>query len=290
MDLNSLRQFAAIVDAGGFRPAARRMGVTPSALSHAMRRLEDQVQTRLLNRNSRAVQVTEAGAALLARVGPALRDIEDAVSGAVAGSEGGTLRINAPRLAAQTILAEWLPAFHAAFPAIRIEVTIENRTVDIVEAGFDAGIRFGRVLQPDVVAVAIGEVQGFSAVASPAYLRERGPIDAPNALGAFDCIGYRLADGRMMPWRFQREDQSETFVPSDRLVLSDPYLMREAAIADMGIAYTLTAFLSDALEDGRLVPILKDWACPRDRLHIYYSGRRQVPSGLRAFIDWCKAR
>jgi DNA-binding transcriptional LysR family regulator len=286
VDANTLRQFVAIVALGGFRPAARRLGITPSALSHAMRRLEADLGARLLHRSSRSVRPTGAGAALYARIAPAFREIEDAVGATADRGPGGVLRLNAPRLAALTLLGPRLPAFHEAHPAIRIEVTVEDRAIDIVAEGYDAGVRFGRVLQPDVIGVPVGRPQDFVAAASPDYLARAAPLPDPAALGVHLCVAYRLADGRIFPWVFERDGRRTTFLPDDRLVLSDPLLTRDAALAGAGVVYTATAFLDDDLARGRLVRVLDGWRTPVERLHVYYAGRRHVPPALRAFIDW----
>lgn len=287
-DLGALRQFSAIVTHGGFRPAARHLGVTPSALSHAMRRLEAQLSVRLLNRTSRSVRPTPEGVALFARLAPAFAAIDEAVGAATAPVDGpaGLVRLNSPRLAAQTILAERLPGFVATHPAVRLEVAVDDRALDVVAEGFDAGIRFGRVLTPDVIAVPIGPAHDFTAAASPEYLARVGEPRDPDDLRARQCIGYRLADGRMFPWRFEARGAARTVVPDGRLVVTDPLLSCEAACAGVGIVYTATAFLAPALADGRLVRVLRGWSTPSERLHIYYSGRRQVRPALRALVRW----
>lgn len=285
--LNDLAAFAAVAGDRSFRKAADRLGVSRSALSHALRGLERTLGVRLLNRTTRSVAPTEAGARLLARLEPVLRDLDDALDtlAAVRGEPGGTLRINAARTAARLLLHRIVPEFLARYPNVELDLVSEGQLVDIVGQGFDAGIRLGEAVPQDMVAVRIAGDTRFLAVASPAYLADRPPIETPDDLRRHQCIRQRLPSGRRYRWEFEKHGDELAMDVPGTLTLNDNDLMVEAAAAGLGIAFVPETSAQDVLRTGGLVTVLEDWCPWIPGLTLYYPGHRHVPSPLRAFID-----
>lgn len=284
--LAALDAFLAVARLGSFRAAADARGVTPSAFSHAMRSLEARLGTRLFHRTSRSVRLTESGEQLLARVGPALGEIEDAVAmlGTETEAPAGRLRLNVPHSAIPLIIAPLLPRFLADFPAVSLEVVGDDRLVDIVAAGFDAGIRPGRRLAPGMVAVPLRPARRFAVVASPAYLARHGSPAMPADLAGHDCICRRYPSGGRYAWEFARDGEILEVDVSGRIATNDPGLMQAAALAGAGLAHVFTHDVAEALAAGTLVRVLADWCPPLPGFSLYYPGRRQPPGPLRAFI------
>jgi DNA-binding transcriptional LysR family regulator len=291
-NLDDLAAFAAVAGHRSFRKAADALGVSRSALSHVLRGLEARLGVRLLNRTTRSVSLTEAGAQLLARLDPLLRDLDAALDSVAdaRGSPAGLLRINANKAGAALLLREVVPAFLARHPRVELDLVTEGRLVDIVEAGFDAGVRLAEAVPQDMIAFPIGGDVRFVAVASPNYLAGRDPPSAPDDLGRHRCIRQRLPSGKLYRWEFNRGGEEMSVDVSGALTLDDSDLMVEAAASGLGIAYTPESFARNLLEAGRLVRVLEDW-CPRlPGLALYYPRNRHVPSALRAFVDALRAR
>mgnify|MGYP001028956581 FL=1 len=285
--LNDLHGFVAVARTRNFRKAAAELGVSPSALSHALRGLETRLGVRLLNRTTRSVAPTEAGERLLARLTPALGEIADALDAVndFRESPAGTLRINAPRAACDWILAPLIARFLTAHPGMRLELVDDDNLVDIVAKGFDAGVRFGESLQQDMVAVPLGPAQRFVVVASPAYLSEHGRPSSPHDLVGHRCIRLRFPSGVFYRWEFSRDDSRIDVEVDGPLALGDMRLMVRAAEEGLGLAFVYRQYAQDALAAGRLVSVLDDWRPPETGFFLYYPSHRLVPSGLRAFID-----
>lgn len=296
MDLKDLSDFVVVARAKGFREGARASGVSPSKLSEAVRRLETQLGVRLLHRTTRSVTLTESGQRLLDRLGPALTEVESSLHAAISAGQTltGTLRLNVPVNAARLILPGILPDFLAANPGIRVEVTAENSVVNVLEAGFDAGIRYGDRLEQDMIAVPIGpRTQRFATAASPAYLAQRGRPQHPRDLLAHACLGSRFANGALEIWEFERKGEVVQVTPSGPLVVragTTVDLAVEAAIAGTGVIYLFEEWLQPHLDSGQLEPVLKPWWQDFSGPLLYYYGGRLVPAPLRAFIDFIRAR
>ncbi|CAE6695548.1 LysR family transcriptional regulator [Paraburkholderia nemoris] len=285
--LADLTAFSAVATHRSFRRAADALGVSRSSLSHAMLALERELGVRLLNRTTRSVSPTEAGEALLARLAPVLRDLDEALD-AVADARGnpsGTLRINANEGAARLLLKTVVPRFLKRFPGMSLDLVAEGRLVDIVEQGFDAGVRLGESIPRDMVAVRISDDLRFVVVAAPSYLAGRTPLITPDDLRSHDCIRQRLPSGKRYRWEFRKHAQEVAIDVPGVLTLDHSGLMVEAASDGLGLAYVPESTARDWLDDGRLVTVLEDWCPFIPGLCLYYPGHRHVPAGLRAFID-----
>jgi DNA-binding transcriptional LysR family regulator len=294
IDLGDLSAFVAVARAGGFRDAARATGGSASGLSDAVRRLEVGLGIRLLNRTTRSVVPTEAGRALLARVDPALGEVDaalDAISG-LRDTPTGTLRLNVPLSAARLVLPAIVPRFLAAHPGIRLEVMSEESFVDVLAAGCDAGIRYEERLEQDMIAVPIGpRVQRMAAAAAPAYVALHGVAQHPRDLPVERCLRARFASGAMIQWQFERNGEAVRVDPDGALLVQVGGAMDlavEAAVAGLGIVYLFEDWLRPYFERGTLEPILEPWWPQFPGPYLYYAGRRLVPAPLRAFVDFIR--
>ncbi|MBW0448459.1 LysR family transcriptional regulator [bacterium M00.F.Ca.ET.228.01.1.1] len=289
--LDDLRAFMAVAEHRSFRRAADLLGVTRSTLSHAMRGLEDNLGTRLLHRTTRSVSLTEAGESLLRRIGPLVGDLDTALE-EVAGAQGsprGTLRINGSEGAIRLLLQTVVPEFLARYPGIELDLVAEGRLVDIVEQGFDAGVRLGEAVPRDMVAIRLGPDMRFLAVASPGYLLSHPAPTMPDALLQHQCIRQRLPSGKRYRWEFLKRGQDMAIDVPGALTLDNTQLIVEAAIDGLGIAYVPEPYARAALSDGRLVAVLEDWCPLIPGLFLYFPGTRHMPTSLRAFIDMVRA-
>lgn len=249
--------------------------------------LERELGVRLLNRTTRSVAPTEAGVALLARLAPVLRDLDEALDAFAdaRGNPSGTLRINANESAARLLLKTVVPRFLKRFPGMALDLVAEGRLVDIVEQGFDAGVRLGESIPRDMVAVRISDDLRFVVVAAPSYLAGRTPLTTPDDLRSHDCIRQRLPSGKRYRWEFRKHGQEVAIDVPGALTLDHNGLMVEAASDGLGLAYVPESAARDWLDDGRVVIVLEDWCPFIPGLCLYYPGHRHVPAGLRAFID-----
>jgi DNA-binding transcriptional LysR family regulator len=289
--LSDLDAFVAVAEARSFRGAATLRGVSPSALSEALRRLEAQLKVRLLNRTTRSVTPTEAGQRLLERLRPAIADMNAALGelGGDEGTVGGTLRLNVPTAVAELVLPPILAKFMAAHPAIRVEVSAENSFIDVLAAGFDAGIRYGERLEQDMIAVPIGpREQRFVAAAAPGYLARHGTPRHPRDLMEHKLIRQRFSSGVTPPWEFSKDGETFKIVGRGPMLANHVALQIAAAEAGQGIIYTFEGFLEASLRSGRLVPILDDWSERFPGPFLYYASRDQMPNALRALVDFIK--
>ncbi|PMS37416.1 LysR family transcriptional regulator [Trinickia symbiotica] len=296
VDLGDLSAFVAVARAKGFREGARVSGASASGLSEAIRRLETQLGVRLLHRTTRSVVPTEAGERLLARLGPALTEVEAALDivNHFRDRPAGTLKLNVPVSAARLVLPSIVPAFLDAYPEIRLEVIAEESFVDILAAGCDAGIRYEERLEQDMIAVPIGpREQRFATAAAPAYLDRRGRPAHPRELLDHACLRGRFASGAMPLWEFERDGEIVRLDPSGPLLVQiggGADLLVDAALAGTGIVHLFEAWLRPYFESGALEPVLEPWWRPFSGPYLYYPGRRLVPAPLRAFIDFIKGR
>jgi DNA-binding transcriptional LysR family regulator len=289
--LNDLTAFVAVATRRSFRRAADELGTAPSTLSHAMRALEERMGVRLLNRTTRSVSPTEAGFELLGRLQPVLATLDQALDSVAPfrGSLAGTVRINAPRLAAALLVRDILPVMAERFPDIVVDLVVEGKLIDIVSTGFDAGVRLVDSIPKDMIAVPIAGAVSFLCVASPAYLERFGEPLTPDGLERHRCIGHRVPNGKLYPWEFERAGQSLMIDTNGPVILDDEELMVEAAIRGLGIAYVASPAANAALAEGRLRRLLPAWTPAPEKIAIYYPGHRAVPPALRAFLDVIKA-
>ncbi|AQR61879.1 LysR family transcriptional regulator [Brevundimonas sp. LM2] len=288
--LSDLLAFAAVANHRSFRRAADELGMAPSTLSHALRALEERLGVRLLHRTTRSVAPTEAGYRLLERLGPALELFDHALE-AVTPYQGrvtGTIRLNAPRLAAALLVRDVLPLMAERFPEVIVDIVAEDRLIDVVGRGFDAGVRPMSMIAQDMVAVAFASVR-YACVASPAYLERAGVPSSPEDLARHRCIGHRLPGGRLYRWEFERHDERMELDIAGGVILDDEGLMVDAAVAGLGVAYAPVFAAAEFLRAGALQQVLFDWTQGVDRLALYYPGHRTVPPALRAFVDVAKS-
>ncbi|TBC86577.1 LysR family transcriptional regulator [Rhizobium leguminosarum] len=285
--LNDLAAFAAVASHRSFRRAADIMGVSRSALSHAIIGLEAKLDVRLLNRTTRSVSLTQAGARLLARLDPVLQEFDQALDtlSEERGTPSGTLRINANKSGARILLAEVVPRFLDLYPDVEFDLVSEGRLVDIVEQGFDAGIRLLETVPKDMVAVKFGGDVRFIAVAAPSYLHGKATPHTPDDLHAHCCVRQRLPSGKRYRWEFSKRGAEVAIDVPGNLTLDDNDLLVQAAADGRGIAYVPEYFAQPFLGSGQLVTVLDDWCPPTPGLALYYPRSRHVPSPLRAFID-----
>lgn len=292
IDLDSLDSFAAIARHGSFRRAAVERGVSASTLSHTLRDLEARLGVRLLNRTTRSVALTDAGAALLQRLQPALGQVAEAVDAArsAQATPAGPLRINAPEPAVELVLAPLVAEFIAAHPAVRLEITAETAFVDIVAKGYDAGVRWGESLAQDMVATPLGPPQRYVVVASPAAIARWGAPDHPRDLLDRPCLRVRFGSGAEPPWEFDRDGHTLRLDPGGPLISNSGSVLMQAALEGAGFLATFDGYVASHLASGRLVSVLDDWSESFPGPYLYYPSRRQPPSALRAFVAFVQAR
>lgn len=285
--LNDLAAFAAVASHQSFRRAADIMGVSRSALSHAIIGLEAKLDVRLLNRTTRSVSLTQAGARLLARLDPVLQELDQALDtlSEERGAPSGTLRLNANKSGARILLKDVVPRFLDLYPDVELDLVSEGRLVDIVEQAFDAGIRLLETVPKDMVAVKFGGDVRFIAVAAPSYLERKTRPHTPDDLNAHCCVRQRLPSGKRYRWEFSKRGAEVAIDVPGNLTLDDNDLLVQAAADGRGIAYVPEHFARPFLECGQLVTVLDDWCPPTPGLALYYPRSRHVPSPLRAFID-----
>lgn len=282
--------FLCIAQHLNFSRAAVDLGLTPSALSHSLRALENRLGVRLFNRTTRSVALTEAGERLYTRLKPAFRDIDDALEDLnhFRDKPSGNLRITAGRQACELVLLPIAGAFLQAYPDIRLEVVESDALLDIVAGGFDAGVRFGNRLEADMVSLPIGPTLRSVVVASPAFLERHAAPQKPEDLHTLPCIRHRFPSGALYRWEFERGGIDQEIEVNGPLTLGDVSLMVGPALQGLGLAYVFEDMVSEHLAAGRLVQVLADWCPYYPGLHLYYPSRRHVPAPLKAFIDFAR--
>ncbi len=296
MDLNLLPLFLAVSKERNFRAAADRMGVTRSAVSQAIRRLEDHLGTALVVRTTRSVQLTEAGARLVSSLEGPLTDIGSALDATGTADEPrGHLRLTATSIAEPFLSGPLLASFIARCPHVTVDVTVTDEEFDIVAHGFDAGVRLGEVIEKDMIAVPVGGEQRERAAAAPAYLAERGAPVHPGELVGHRCIGWRLSP-EIAPhrWEFVEGGRPFDVAVEPQITTNDLRLMLRLALAGAGITFAPEDCLQPHLEDGSLVPLLEEFLPPFPGFFLYFPQRRNMAPKLRALIDhvrqWQKPR
>jgi DNA-binding transcriptional LysR family regulator len=286
-ELSVMSAFLAVAEEKSFTKAAKRLGVCQSALSHAIRGLEEQLGVRLLARTTRSVAPTEAGDQLLAELRPALTGIRgalDKISG-FRNKPRGRVRLLVPRLAAMTVLGPTLGRFAREYPDIVLDVTTDDDRLDLVEGGFDAGIQYGEFIQHDMVAVRVSPDHHPAIVGSPAYFESHSKPTVPRDLLAHRCINFRHGSEGVYRWEFDKGDQSLTVAVNGPLITNDIGILIRAALDGVGLAFVAEEHAAPHLASGALLRVLDDWCPPFPGFFLYYPSRRQQPAALSALIE-----
>jgi DNA-binding transcriptional LysR family regulator len=290
--LDGLLAFKKVAEHRGFTAAAAALEVSPSALSQAIRHLEARLGARLLNRTTRSVSLTEAGEAYLSRIGPALNDVLEAGEQlhALQGQPSGVLRINAARISIAMVLQPLLGEFLEAHPDVQIELTNDEGYVDIVERGFDAGIRLGESVQKDMVAVPLGGPVSVAIVGSPAYFKRHPFPRHPSDLVQHNCVRFRFSgSGAIYKWELMVDGRIVEYEIGGSLTISDSMFSVEAALEGVGLAYTFDQLSLPHIRAKRLKRVLSDFSPMFPGFYLYYPSRRHQPSKLKAFVDYALA-
>ncbi|OSQ31181.1 LysR family transcriptional regulator [Thalassospira sp. MCCC 1A03138] len=288
--LLELHGVTAVAAHRNFRAAAQELGISPSALSHAISMLETRIGVRLFNRTTRSVAPTDAGTAFLDRITPALHDISAAMETANLYRDKpiGTLRINTSEDAANLTLMPIINDFLARYPDVKIDIVTEGRLIDIVADGFDAGIRLLENVPQDMIAIPVGPEQRFVVVGTPDYFKSHPAPKIPTDLTSHACARLRLPGGSIYRWEFERRGEQMRIDVNGPLTIGSSKLITEAVLAGKMLGYVIEHSVAEHLKTGRLVTCLEDWTPPFPGLHLYYPGHRHVPAALRAFIDLVK--
>lgn len=276
----------AIARQGSFRAAALELGLSTTALSNLIGKLERRLGVRLFNRTTRSVSLTDAGQTFVEQVRPAVRTLHDAMSTARAQQEtpSGTLRINAFAAGAREVFGPLLLSFLRRYPSVHIDLVTEGRIVDIVEAGFDLGLRSADLVPSDMIAVPVGPARSFAVVASPAYFEAKGKPFTPPDLLRHACLRIRLPNGALHRWRFEKDGQPVQVDVNGPITLDEASLSRLAALDHLGIGYFMESDVREEIAAGRLVRVLEDWTPPLAPLCLYYPSRRNSSAALKALV------
>lgn len=290
--LTELNAVLMVARCGKFRAAALELGVSTTALSNAIGKLERTLGVRLFNRTTRSVSLTEAGQQFVAQIAPAVRDIQEAMdlvrSRQVTPS--GVLRINAFPTAAREIFSSLVLPFQHDHPQVHIDIVTEGRLVDIVAGGFDFGIRSADLVPVDMIAVPLGLARRNVVVGSPTYLEARGTPRLPQDLIGHACLRVRLPNGAIHRWPFEKDGQSVHMDVDGPLTLDEAGLARTAALASVGLTLSMESDVRDDIKAGRLVRVLEDWTPALSPLSLYYPSRRNPTAAFKAFVDFARRR
>ncbi len=286
-DLNLLAAFVAVAEDRSFTRAARRLGVSPSALSHSIRGLEERLGVRLLARTTRSVAPTDAGDQLLGRLQPALGDVRDALDqlAFLRDRPAGRVRIAVSPVAAALVMAPMMARFAASHPEITLEIATVTDRVDLVEGRFDAGIQLGEFVERDMIAVRVSPEQRAAIVGSPAYFAAHPAPQSPHDLTGHRAINFRRGASGVYRWEFEKDGQALTVAVEGSLVVDSLDLLIRAALDGAGIAFTFQQHVAPLIASGTLVRVLEDWCAPFPGYFLYYASRRQQPRALSALID-----
>lgn len=284
--LNDLEAVIMIARRGTFRAAAIDLGVSATALSHAIGKLEASLGVRLFNRTTRSVSLTEAGNLFVERVGPALQDIHGAldVVRSQRDTPSGTIRINAAPFAAREIISPLVFEFLHRYPDMNVDLVTEGRLVDIVAGGFDLGVRVASLVPSDMITVSLSRPQRYAIVSSPGYFKDREKPRVPPDLLDHRCIRVRLPDGALLRWRFEKDGQAAQLDVYGPIILDEASLARAAVMEGLGIGCFMERDILADIEAGRLIRVLEDWTPPFEGLCLYYPGRRNLSAGVKAFL------
>ncbi|HEX4180769.1 MAG TPA: LysR family transcriptional regulator [Caulobacteraceae bacterium] len=290
--LADLTVFVTVADHLSFKVAASRLGLTPSAISHSMRQLEERLGVRLLNRTTRSVSLTDAGVRLLERLRPAIEEIGNALDdlNQERSRPYGRLRIYATHLAAVAVIAPIWRRFLTTYPDVHLEVDVDEAAIDVVSRGFDAGVGPQDRASTDMIAVRVTGPLKLAVVGASSYFAKHSPPRTPDDLARHHCIQSRRdPDGGLLDWPFERDGEAWRLPVQGRVTVSNNELALRAAVDGLGIACTIEGQAEPFLRSGHLVRVLEDWLPEMEGLFLYYSGHRQVPAALRALIDMIRA-
>ncbi|MCG8424469.1 MAG: LysR family transcriptional regulator [Proteobacteria bacterium] len=291
LELNLLHVLVAVADEGNFRAAADRLGVTRSAVSQAIRRLEDTCEVALVYRTTRSVSLTEAGAELVERVAGPLAEIQGALEDTTAAQAGpvGVLRVAATSIAERFLSGPLVAAFAEAYPKVTLDITVTDDEFDIVAAGFDAGVRLGHVIEQDMVAVPLTGEQREVVVASPDYVARFGAPSHPRELPAHRCIGWRPSP-RAAPYRWEFEEDGRAFdvAVEPQITTNDLRLMIRAAMAGAGITFATEETFLPYIRRGELVTMLEEYLPTFSGFFLYFPSRKNTSAKLRALVEHVK--
>lgn len=293
MSKNSLSELDAVLMVaryGKYRAAALELGMSTTALSNAVAKLERSLGVRLFNRTTRSVSLTEAGEQFVAQVAPALRDIHEAMEGVRSRQAvpAGMLRLNAFPTAAREIFASLVLPFQREHPQVHVDVVTEGRLVDIVAGGFDFGVRSADLVPADMIALPLGRPRRNVVVGSPAYLAAHGVPLVPQDLLAHACLRVRLPNGAIHRWPFEKDGQAVHIDVQGPFTLDEAGLARTAALASAGLTLAMESDVRDDIEAGRLVRVLEDWTPLLAPLSLYYPSRRNPTAAFKAFVDFAR--
>lgn len=285
--MSDLVAFLAVARERSFTRAAAKLGVSPSALSHTVRKLEERLGVRLLTRTSRSVSTTEPGQRLLERVGPHFDQVADELDGLMdlRDKPAGTLRITTGDQPAESILMPAVTKLLRLYPDLTIELIVDNGFVDIAAERFDAGVRLGETLAQDMIAVRIGPDLRMAVAASPAYLETCGTPNAPDDLSRYNCINLKhQAKGGNSVWDLEKDGRVVNVRVEGQIIVNDIAIVRQAAVDGLGLCYLPRDYLEAEIETGDLIPVMEDWCPPFPGYHLYYPSRRQQSPALAAFV------
>lgn len=285
-DLGELNAVIVIARRGTFRAAAAELGMSTTALSHAIARLEGRLGVRLFNRTTRSLALTDAGRRFVAEVGPALRDMRGALDAVRSQGDrpAGTIRINAAPFAALAIITPLITSFVRHYPDVHVDLVTESRMVDIVAGGFDLGVRVATLIPSDMIAVPLGRSQRYAIVASPGYVEKYGAPRTPPDLLAHSCIRVRLPDGSLFRWRFEREGETAEIDVKGTITLDEAGVAKAVVLEGLGIGCFMEQNVMAEIASGALFRLLEDWTPPFDGLSLYYPGRRNLSAAMKAFL------
>ena len=287
IDLTSLSAFLVVAEERSFTRAGKRLGVSPSAMSHAMRALEESLGVRLLSRTTRSVAPTNAGEQLLARLRPAFNEIQEALNeiSGLRDKPVGRVRLLMPRFAVDSVLAPKLAQFARDYPEIVLDVTTDDSRMDLVAGGFDAGIHLGEYIAKDMIAMRVGADHQPVIIGSPAYLASHPKPKSPRDLLQHQCINFRHGSAGIYRWEFQRGKKSLSVAVPGSLIVDDVALVLRAALDGVGLAFLSKHQVQSQLDTGALVLVLEPWCQPYPGFFMYYPSRRQQPAALSALIN-----
>ena len=292
-NINDLLAFRAVARERSFTRAAAQIGVSPSAVSHTIRGLEERLGVRLLTRTTRSVAPTEGGERLLVAIGPHFDGIEAELASLsdLRDKPAGTVRINATHHAIETVLWPKLAILLREYPDIKVELIADIGMVDIVAERFDAGVRIGEHVAKDMIAVRIGPEMRMAVVAAPGYFANRKTPKTPHDLAEHECINLRLPTrGGLYAWEFEKRGRHLNVRVEGQIVFNDPDMMTEAALAGFGLAYVLEDRVADKLASGQLLRVLQDWCEPYAGYHLYYPSRRQQSPAFGLVVEALRRR
>ncbi len=292
-DFSELAAFIAVAEEGSFTRAAAKLGLSQSALSYAVRMLEQRLDVRLISRTTRSLSMTEAGERLFHSLRPAFDHIDNEIAAlaALRDKPAGTIRITTFRHAARVVLWPVLLKLLPEYPDITVEVSVDEGLTDIVAGRFDAGIRLGEQVEKDMISVRVGPDVRMAVVGSPSYFANRKPPKTPRDLNDHNCVSYRqIKGGGLYAWEFEREGVELEARVSGSLVLNDNEMLENAALDGLGLVYVFESQVSDHIAAGRLLRVLEDWCPPYPGYHLYYPSRRQHTPAFSLLVEALRYR